>query len=247
MSKLIKEISTAYNLRVLYEDNHIIAINKRPGDIVQSDKTGDPPLSDAVKQYIKRKYNKPGDVFLGTVHRLDRPVSGIVLYARTSKALSRLNEMFKEKQLQKTYWAIVQGKPAKPSDRLVNFMTKDEVKNKSRVNPKELPGSKQAILNYTLLGAGDNYSFLEVLLETGRHHQIRVQLSFIDSIIKGDLKYGAKRSNPDGSISLHARKLEFTHPVKLEKMVIEAPVPSEKIWQDFETLSRGNHSNNTNN
>ncbi len=231
-----KEISTAENLRVLFEDNHIIAVNKRPGDIVQGDKTGDAPLSDIVKAYIKAKYDKPGEVFLGTVHRLDRPVSGIVLYARTSKALSRLNEMFKEKTLDKTYWAIVQGKPAKPADKLTHFLIKDEAKNKSRVLAKEIPGSKKAILNYKVVGAGDNYSYLEVLLETGRHHQIRVQLSTMGCIIKGDLKYGAKRSNSDGSISLHARKLEFIHPVKKEKILIIAPVPEENIWRDFERL-----------
>ncbi|MES2628371.1 MAG: RNA pseudouridine synthase, partial [Bacteroidota bacterium] len=192
--------STADNLRVLYEDNHLIAVNKRPGDIVQADKTGDAPLSDVIRQYIKKKYDKPGDVFLGTVHRLDRPVSGVVLYARTSKALTRLNEMFQSKALDKTYWAIVQGKPAAKADRLVNILIKDEAKNKSRILSKEIPGAKKAILNYKVLGFGDNYSFLEVLLETGRHHQIRVQLSSIGCVIKGDLKYGAKRSNPDGSI-----------------------------------------------
>ncbi len=238
MSTTDKVISTASNLRVLYEDNHIIAINKRPGDIVQSDKTGDPPLSDVVKQYIKKKYDKPGEVFLGTVHRLDRPVSGIVLYARTSKALTRLNEMFKEKELDKSYWAIVQGKPPKQADKLTNFLIKDEAKNKSRILQKEQPGSKKAILNYKLLGSGDNYSYLEVLLETGRHHQIRVQLSSIGCIIKGDLKYGAKRSNSDGSICLHARKLEFIHPVKKEKMLIVAPVPEENIWRDMEKLGK---------
>lgn len=237
MSNQDKELSTAANLRILYEDNHIIAVNKRPGDIVQGDKTGDAPLSDVVKQYIKVKYEKPGDVFLGTVHRLDRPTSGIVLYARTSKALTRLNEMFKEKTLEKTYWAIVQEKPAKTSDRLVNFLIKDEAKNKSRALTKEIPGSKKAILNYKLIGSGDNYSYLEVLLETGRHHQIRVQLSTIGCIIKGDLKYGAKRSNPDGSICLHARRLEFIHPVKKEPVTLIAPVPNDAIWKDMEKKS----------
>lgn len=229
-----REVSTPNNLRVLFEDNHIIIVNKRPGDIVQGDKTGDAPLSDVVKAYIKKKYDKPGDVFLGTVHRLDRPTSGIVLYARTSKALSRLSEMFKEKSLQKTYWAIVENAPAKPTDKLVNFLIKDEQKNKSRALAKEVPNSKRAVLSYRLVGKGTNYSFLEVNLETGRHHQIRVQLSTIGSIIKGDLKYGAKRSNPDGSICLHARKIEFIHPVKKEKMTIVAPVPEDKIWQDFQ-------------
>lgn len=229
-----REVSTPNNLRVLFEDNHIIIVNKRPGDIVQGDKTGDAPLSDVVKAYIKKKYDKPGDVFLGTVHRLDRPTSGIVLYARTSKALSRLSEMFKEKSLQKTYWAIVENAPAKPADKLVNFLIKDEQKNKSRALAKEVPNSKRAVLSYRLVGKGTNYSFLEVNLETGRHHQIRVQLSTIGSIIKGDLKYGAKRSNPDGSICLHARKIEFIHPVKKEKMTIVAPVPEDKIWQDFQ-------------
>lgn len=228
--------STPANLRVLFEDNHIIIINKYPGDIVQGDKTGDVALSDIVKEFLKKKYNKPGDVFLGTVHRLDRPVSGLVIFAKTSKALSRLNEMFKDKKLDKTYWAIVEKEPKKPADRLVHFLIKDEAKNKSRAYTEERNGSKRAALNYTLLAKGDNYSLLEVALETGRHHQIRVQLSTIGCIIKGDLKYGAKRSNKDASISLHSRKLDFIHPVSKDPISVIAPVPDEKIWHDFETL-----------
>ncbi len=231
--------STPENLRVIYEDNHIIAVNKYPGDIVQGDKTGDITLSDVIKAYIKKKYNKPGEVFLGTVHRLDRPVSGLVVFARTSKALTRLNEMFKDKNLNKTYWAIVEQAPAKQQDRLEHYLIKDEAKNKSRALKDERPGSKRAILNYKLMGKGDRYSFVEVRLETGRHHQIRVQLSSIGAIIRGDLKYGAKRSNLDGSISLHSRFLEFIHPVSKELLSLHAPVPAEKIWQDFETIVSG--------
>ncbi len=230
--------STPENLRVLFEDNHIIIVNKYPGDIVQGDKTGDTTLSDVVKAYLKKKYNKPGDAFLGTVHRLDRPVSGLVVFAKTSKALTRLNELFKNKDLNKTYWAIVEAAPTKPSDHLQHFLIKDEARNKSKAYLSEKPGTKKALLNYTTVGKGDKYVFLEVRLETGRHHQIRVQLSTIGCIIKGDLKYGAKRSNPDGSICLHSRSLSFIHPVTKEAILVTAPVPNEKIWKDFETLSK---------
>lgn len=222
--------STKENLQVLHEDNHIIVVNKRAGDIVQGDKTGDKPLSDVVKEYIKEKYNKPGNVYLGTVHRLDRPTSGIVIYARTSKALERLNKMLRDKTIKKTYWAIVQQQPKKATDTLTNYLKKNPKNNKSTAYNKEVNGSKKATLHYTTLKKLDNYSLLEVDLETGRHHQIRVQLSNIGAIIKGDLKYGAKRSNKDGSIHLHARKIEFTHPVSKELIKITAPTPSDPVW-----------------
>jgi len=222
--------STKENLQVLHEDNHIIVVNKRAGDIVQGDKTGDKPLSDVVKEYIKDKYYKPGNVFLGTVHRLDRPTSGIVIYARTSKALERLNKMLRDKTIKKTYWAVVQQQPKKASDTLTNYLKKNPKNNKSTAYTKEVEGSKKAILHYKTIKTLDNYSLLEVDLETGRHHQIRVQLSNIGAIIKGDLKYGAKRSNKDGSIHLHARKIEFTHPVSKELIKIAAPTPSDSIW-----------------
>ncbi|CAM1339295.1 RluA family pseudouridine synthase [Tenacibaculum aestuarii] len=222
--------STKENLQVLHEDNHIIVVNKRAGDIVQGDKTGDKPLSDVVKEYIKENYNKPGNVFLGTVHRLDRPTTGIVIYARTSKALERLNKMLRDKTIKKTYWAVVQQQPKKASDTLTNYLKKNPKNNKSKAFTKEVKGSKKAILHYKTLKNLDNYSLLEVDLETGRHHQIRVQLSNIGAIIKGDLKYGAKRSNKDGSIHLHARKIEFTHPVSKELIKLTAPTPSDPIW-----------------
>ena len=222
--------STKNNLQVLHEDNHLIIVNKRSGDIVQGDKTGDKPLSDVVKEYIKDKYNKPGAVYLGTVHRLDRPTSGVVIYARTSKALERLNKMLREKTIKKTYWAVVEKFPKKENDTLVNYLKKNPKNNKSTAYAKEIDGSKKAILHYQLLKKLDNYSLLEIDLETGRHHQIRVQLSNIGSIIKGDLKYGAKRSNKDGSINLHARKIEFTHPVSKELIKITAPTPKDAIW-----------------
>ncbi|MDE0535460.1 RluA family pseudouridine synthase [Tenacibaculum sp. L6] len=222
--------STKENLQVLHEDNHIIVVNKRSGDIVQGDKTGDKPLSDVVKEYIKEKYDKPGNVFLGTVHRLDRPTTGIVIYARTSKALERLNKMLRDKTIKKTYWAVVQQQPKKASDTLTNYLKKNPKNNKSTAFTKEVEGSKKAILHYKTLKNLDNYSLLEVDLETGRHHQIRVQLSNVGAIIKGDLKYGAKRSNKDGSIHLHARKIEFTHPVSKELIKLTAPTPSDPIW-----------------
>jgi len=219
-------------IEVLYEDNHIIAVNKRPSDIVQGDKTGDPPLSDFVKQYVKEKYNKPGEVFIGTVHRIDRPVSGIVLFARTSKALARLNQMFQTKEIQKTYWAVVKNRPAKESGKLVHYLKKNEAKNMSKAFDKEQPGALRSELDYTLICSLDNYHLLEINPHTGRHHQIRVQLSSMGSPIKGDLKYGFDRSNKDASIHLHARKIEFIHPVKKEPLVIIAPPPNEVIWNE---------------
>lgn len=221
------------NIEVLFEDNHIIAVNKKPSDIIQGDKTGDVPLSEHVKNYIKKKYDKPGEVYLGTVHRLDRPVSGVVLFAKTSKSLSRLNELFRNKEIQKTYWAVVKNKPAKEQDHLVHYLIKNEQKNQSKAYPKEVKGSLKCELGYKLIQSSDNYFLLEVNPFTGRHHQIRVQLSSIGCPIKGDLKYGAKRSNPDGSIHLHARKIEFVHPVKKESLTIVADPPNEPLWNSF--------------
>lgn len=221
-------------MTVLYEDNHIIAVNKTCNEIVQGDKTGDMPLSETVKAYIKEKYNKPGEVFLGVTHRLDRPTSGVVLFARTSKALTRLNEMFKShEQIRKTYWAIVQGAPKQPEARLENWLTRNETLNKSFIGKPGAKEAKQAILSYKTLVRGENYTLLEINLETGRHHQIRCQLAAIGCPVKGDLKYGAKRSNPDGGICLHARKIEFIHPVKKETICITAPVPNDSLWQQF--------------
>ena len=224
-------------MEVLYEDNHIIAVNKTCNEIVQGDKTGDTPLSETVKAYIKDKYNKPGEVFLGVTHRLDRPTSGVVLFARTSKALTRLNEMFKShEQIKKTYWAIVQGAPKVPEARLENWLVRNEAQNKSYIAKPGAKEAKQAILSYKTLVKGDHYTLLEVNLETGRHHQIRCQLAAIGCPIKGDLKYGAKRSNPDGGICLHARKIEFIHPVKKENICITASVPNDSLWQQFAAL-----------
>mgnify|MGYP003649435745 FL=1 len=228
MSK--KEHSTVDNLQVLFEDNHLIVINKRPGDIVQGDKTGDQPLSDTVKAFLKKKYDKPGNVYLGVVHRLDRPTSGIVVFAKTSKALPRLNKMFAEKDAKKTYWAIVKNSPAEPEKRLVHWMKRNTKQNKSYAKIKEVPDSKKAILTYKTLKKLDRYFLLEVDLETGRHHQIRSQLTAIGCPIKGDLKYGFDRSNADGSIHLHARKLRLMHPVKKEPLEIIAPPPNDPIW-----------------
>ena len=215
-------------IEVLYEDNHLIAVNKKSGDIVQGDKTGDTPLSDFVKEYIKKKYNKPGEVFLGTIHRLDRPTSGIVLYARTSKALSRMNEQFREKKVQKTYWAVVENLPPNTIDTLDNYLRKNQKQNKSYVTKGN--NGKHAILDYKLLKKLDNFYLLKIKPQTGRHHQIRVQLANIGCIIKGDLKYGAKRSNKDASIHLLAQKLEFTRPVKKESITIVAPAPKDSVW-----------------
>ncbi len=223
-------ISTAQNLQVLYEDNHIIVVNKRPGDIVQGDKTGDKPLSEVVKSYLKEKHNKPGNVYLGVVHRLDRPTSGIVVFAKTSKALPRLNKLFQKKEAQKTYWAIVKNAPPKATDILTHFLKRNPKQNKSYAHIKEVPDSKKAILEYRVLKKLDNYYLLEVDLHTGRHHQIRSQLSAIGCPIKGDLKYGFDRSNKDASIHLHARELKFVHPVKKEEIHLVAPPPDEVLW-----------------
>lgn len=220
-------------LRILFEDNHIIAVNKRSSDLVQGDKTGDISLSEIVKIYIKEKYNKPGDVFLGTVHRIDRPVSGIVLFARTSKALTRLNEMFRNREIHKTYWAVVKNKPPKDSDHLVHFLKKNEAKNMSKVYPHEHPGALKAELEYKILASSDRYHLLEINPLTGRHHQIRVQLAAIGCPIKGDLKYGFNRSNQDASIHLHARKVEFIHPIQKDSLTIIAPPSDEVLWTEF--------------
>lgn len=229
----MKTLSTPNNLQVIFEDNHLIAINKRVGDIVQGDKTGDKPLSEIVKTYIKQKYNKPGEVFLGVIHRLDRPTSGIVIFARTSKALARMNEMFSNRETQKTYWAVVKNKPEKATDTLKHFIKRNEKNNTSKAHLKEVPDSKLAVLDYQTIKTLNNYCVLEVSLHTGRHHQIRAQLAAIKSPIKGDLKYGFDRSNPDGGIHLHARKLVFIHPVSKENITILANPPSDAIWDEI--------------
>lgn len=218
-------------MNVVYEDNHIIIVNKQSGEIVQGDKTGDTPLSDIVKQYIKEKYNKPGNVFLGVVHRLDRPVSGLVVFAKTSKALSRLNEMFRTGDVHKTYWAIVKKNDIAPKATLTDWLTRNERQNKSYAHNREVPGAKKAVLSYKVRSMSDNYMLLEVRLMTGRHHQIRCQLAHMGCPIKGDLKYGSPRSNPDGSISLMSRRVEFVHPVSKETIAVEAPVPDDRLWQ----------------
>jgi 23S rRNA pseudouridine1911/1915/1917 synthase len=234
-NKSEKILSTPSNLQVLYEDNHLIIVNKRPGDIVQGDKTGDTPLSEVVKSYLKNKYHKPGNVYLGVVHRLDRPTSGIVVFAKTSKALARLNKMFAEKSAEKIYWTIVQNAPPKQHDTLKHWLRKNEKNNKSYVFNEEVANSKRAVLHYKLMQRLENYFLLEVRLETGRHHQIRAQLSHINCIIKGDLKYGFKRSNPDGSIHLHAAKLSFTHPVSKEFIEVNAEPPQDDaIWKSIQ-------------
>ena len=217
-------------MNVVYEDNHIIIVNKQSGEIVQGDKTGDTPLSDIVKQYIKEKYNKPGNVFLGVVHRLDRPVSGLVVFAKTSKALSRLNEMFRTGDVHKTYWAIVKKNDIAPEATLTGRLTRNERQNKSYAHNRELPGAKKAVLSYKVRSMSDNYMLLEVRLMTGRHHQIRCQLAHMGCPIKGDLKYGSPRSNPDGSISLMSRRVEFVHPVSKETIAVEAPLPDDRLW-----------------
>jgi len=230
MSASEKTLTNKNNLQVLYEDNHIIIVNKRTGDIVQGDKTGDQPLSDVVKDYLKNKYNKPGNVYLGVVHRLDRPTTGIVMFAKTSKALPRLNKLFSEKEAKKTYWAIIKNAPPRPQDTLTHYLKKNAINNKSNAFSKVIEGGKKAILHYTILQKLDNYYLLEVELETGRHHQIRTQLASIGCPIKGDLKYGFDRSNPDASIHLHARQLQFVHPVSKEKIVVTAPLPDDPLW-----------------
>lgn len=219
--------------RILHEDNHVIVINKMASEIVQGDKTGDQTMPDEIKAYLKEKYQKPGNVFCGVVHRLDRPTSGALVFARTSKALERLNAQFRDKETNKIYWAIVETAPEKPNGRLVDHLKKNEAQNKSYPVNASVSGSKEAILSYRKLASGDRYHLLEITLETGRHHQIRVQLSSIGCIIKGDVKYGAKRSNPDGSICLHARYLKFTHPTSKEEVSVVAPVPSDRLWQEI--------------
>ena len=232
-------------MQVVYEDNHIIIVNKESGEIVQGDKTGDTPLSETVKQYLKEKYQKPGEVFLGVVHRLDRPVSGLVVFARTSKALTRLNKMFAEGEIHKTYWAIVEKRsngsaarfssPTSPCSfqTLTHWLTRNEQQNKAYAYDHEVPRSKKAQLRYRLLSQGDNYDLVEVELMTGRHHQIRCQLAAIGSPIRGDLKYGARRSNPDGSISLMSRRIEFIHPVSKAQISVEAPLPRDPLWNSL--------------
>ena len=223
--------STKNNLQVLFEDNHMIVINKRSGDITQGDKTGDKPLSDIVKAYIKQKYNKPGNVYLGVVHRLDRPTSGIIIFAKTSKALERLNKDLRDHKIHKTYWAVVNKNEIPKSQTLNHHLVKNPKNNKSSICKPTTQGAKHAILHYKIVKKLDNFQLLEIELETGRHHQIRVQLSSLGCTIKGDLKYGAKRSNKDGGIHLHARKIEFTHPVKKEAITLIAPVPEDVVWQ----------------
>lgn len=225
-----KIISTPQNLQIVYEDNHLIAINKRPGDIVQGDKTGDTPLSEVVKAYIKKKYRKPGNVYLGVAHRLDRPTSGLVVFAKTSKALPRLNKLFADKEAKKTYWAVVKKKPKKESAELTHWLKRNTKQNKSYAHHKQVSESKRAVLDYKITKKLDNYFLLEINLQTGRHHQIRAQLNAIGCPIKGDLKYGFDRSNKDGSIHLHARSLSFIHPVKKELLQLLAPPPDDKIW-----------------
>jgi len=218
---------------VIYEDNHIIIVSKRAGDIVQGDKTGDTPLSETVKLYIKDTCHKPGDVFLGVVHRLDRPVSGLVVFARTSKALSRLSEMFRTRSVRKTYWAIVGNQPPQSEGTLTHWLTRNPKNNTARAYEREVPGSKQAVLDYRVIARSDRYWLLEVNLHTGRHHQIRCQLAKMGCPIRGDLKYGAPRSLPDGGISLHARRVSFEHPVSHLPIDVTAPVPDEPLWQAF--------------
>ncbi len=220
-------------MQVIYEDNHIIIVSKTSGEIVQGDKTGDTPLSDTVKAYIKEKYAKPGAVFLGVVHRLDRPVAGLVVFARTSKALTRLNDMFRTGSVHKTYWAIVQNRPEHDEGTLEHWLVRNEKQNKSYAYDRERPQAKKALLKYRLIGHSERYYLLEVQLLTGRHHQIRCQLAAMGCPIKGDLKYGARRSNPDGSISLLARRVEFIHPVSKDPMIVEAPLPDDSLWHSF--------------
>ena len=226
-------MATDEELEVLYEDNHVIVINKRASDIVQGDKTGDETLPDKIKAYLKKKYNKPGNVFCGVVHRLDRPTSGAVVFAKTSKALERLNAQFREKETDKVYWAVVEQKPATDRGDLIHFLKKNEKQNKSYATSMEVPGSKKAVLHYQWLKSSDRYHLLEVVLETGRHHQIRCQLAQIGCTIKGDVKYGARRPNTDGSICLHARALTFTHPTTKETIHVLAPTPADALWAAF--------------
>lgn len=220
-------------MEVVYEDNHIIIVNKASGEIVQGDKTGDRPLSETVKEYIKKEYCKPGSVFLGVVHRLDRPVFGLVVFAKTSKSLSRLNEMFRGGDVHKTYWAIIKNRPTESEGELVHWIVRNEKQNKSYAYDKEVPNSKKAVLKYKVIGHSDHYTLLEVHLFTGRHHQIRCQLAKMGCPIKGDLKYGASRSNADGSISLQAHQIAFVHPVSKKKICVVAPVPNDILWKEI--------------
>ncbi len=224
-------------MTVVYEDNHLIIVNKRPSEIVQGDKTGDEPLSETVKRYLKEKYAKPGNVFLGVTHRLDRPVSGLVVFAKTGKALARLNDMFRQSEVKKTYWAIVKNCPPQEEGELVHYLVRNEKQNKSYAYDKEVKNSKKAVLHYRLIGRSENYFLLEVDLKTGRHHQIRCQLAKMGCPIKGDLKYGFPRSNPDGSICLHARRVQLVHPVSKERVDVTAPVPEDNLWRSFSPLS----------
>jgi ribosomal large subunit pseudouridine synthase len=225
-----------YKPTVVYEDNHLLCVSKRPGEIVQGDKTGDEPMSEALKSWLKEKYNKPGNVYLGVIHRLDRPVGGLVLFAKTSKALSRMNELFRTGDVSKRYWAVVTARPPKHSDTLEQYLVRNESQNKSYVARQgaATPGAKLARLSYRLLASGEHYHLLEIELHTGRHHQIRCQLAALGCPIKGDLKYGAPRSNPGGSISLLSRQISFTHPVSKEALTLTAPVPDERLWHDLE-------------
>ena len=232
-------MSTVDNLRILYEDNHIIAINKRNSDIIQSDISGDTTLCDVVKGYVKWKYNKPGLAFIGTVHRLDRPVSGIVLYARTTKALNRLSNMFKYREVQKTYWAVIKGVPEESEGTVVNYLWKDEKQNKTFTYNEPAGNRKESELSYKMIGTGDNYNFIEVYPKTGRHHQIRATLASLGCPIKGDIKYGSRRTNENASIHLHARKIEFIHPVKKNLITIVAPPPEDILWDEFLKISMG--------
>ncbi len=235
MTDLINEVDPGvFGLEVLFEDNHILVINKKASDISQGDKTGDVPLPDKIQAYWKEKYQKPGNVFCGVVHRLDRPTSGALIFTRTSKALERLSKQFREKLVHKTYWAIVENKPAKSSGTLVHYLKKNEKQNKSYASDAEVNGSKKAILHYKVVANSDKYCLLEIELETGRHHQIRCQLGTIGCIIKGDVKYGARRGNPDKSISLHARFVAFDHPTTKERIKITAPLPDDSLWAYFE-------------
>ena len=224
-------------MKTLYQDNHIISINKQPSEIVQGDKTGDIPITEKVKEYLKKKYNKPGNVFVGLVHRLDRPTSGVLVLARTSKALSRLNKMFQENEIQKIYWAVVNKKPPKQTDTLTNFLKKNQKQNKSYVYEKQVNGAKKASLTYKLIAGSDKYFLLEIRMHTGRHHQIRTQLAHIGCQIKGDLKYGFPRSNKDASIHLHARKVSFIHPVSKQEISIIAEPPKDNLWDYFKNNS----------
>ena len=224
-------------MQVIYEDNHLIIINKTCAEIVQADKTGDKPLTEMLQEYLKEKYKKPGNVFVGITHRLDRPTSGVVVFAKTSKSLKRMNDLFRVHDLTKKYWAIVKNCPPEPEMRLVNYLTRNEKMNKSFAYDKEVPGSKKAALNFKVIAKSDNYYLLEVTLETGRHHQIRCQLAHIGCPIKGDLKYGAPRSNQDGGICLHARSISFVHPVSGKRVKVVAPVPDESLWNDFEKMA----------